>query len=129
MPAKSTLNDAIPGDRAAQLATDLQHQKSRLVIKEVVEEVVNSTDFAKKIKDIQLESLEADPARNKLKEWIESLIEKEQTSDTHKVRLDLSIKAGVETELRERGLRNKTFWIPTIIASVAAIAAVAALFK
>lgn len=73
----TTLNDAISGDRAEQLTNDLQHQKSRLAIKDVVQEHIDSSKFAGRVKEIMLEALEADPAREKLSEWVTGIAKSE----------------------------------------------------
>lgn len=84
MDSRTTLNDAISGDRAEQLASDLGHQKSQIAIRAVVESYVDSTAFANKVKEIQKEALEADPARNKLKDWVLDLIRTEMNTQSTK---------------------------------------------
>ena len=107
LPQVTTLNDRISGDRAEQLATDLGHQKSRLVIQEVVKEYVGSTEFERIVEDTIKRSLEMDSTQAKLQPWFTRSFDK---------------------AVSKRGWQNKTFWIPTIIASIAAIAAVVAIF-
>jgi len=102
-----TLNDRISGDRAEQLANDLQHQKSRLVIKEVVQEQIGSTDFERTVETILQRSLERDTTQDKLKPWF---------------------TRSFNTAVSERGWQNKTFWIPVTISSVAVIVAIIAIF-
>lgn len=99
------LNDPISGDRGEQLASDLQHHKSRIVIKEVVEEYIGSSKFAERVEDIQLKSLEADPARNKLKGWVVGVI---------------------QTHLTEQGLKRRNFMWPLAISILSAIGTIAA---
>lgn len=65
----TTLNDAIPGSLATDFIDSLQHQRSRLVIKEVVQEFIDSSALAQRVQGIILDALEADPAREKLKQW------------------------------------------------------------
>lgn len=103
----TTLNDRISGDRAEQLATDLGHQKSRLVIQEVVKEYIGSTEFERTIEDTIKRSLEMDSTQSKLQPWF---------------------TRSFNTAASQRGWQNKTFWVPTIIALIAAIAAVVAIF-
>lgn len=69
-----TLNDPISGDRAEQLASDLQHQKSRLVIKEVVEDYVGSSIFATRIKEIVIEHTESVPFMEKSQKYADQQI-------------------------------------------------------
>lgn len=96
-------NDAISGDRAAQLANDLGHQKSRLVIQEVVRDYINSTDFDRKVKDIQRENLESTETYKKIEDKVQSQIDK---------------------TLADRGLKAKNFWIPVVISVVSLIVTV-----
>ncbi len=65
----TTLNDAIPGSLAGDFLDSLQHQRSRMIIKDVVQEFVDSSAFAQSVESILLKALEADPARCKLKQW------------------------------------------------------------
>jgi hypothetical protein len=62
-------------------------------------------------------------------EAVEKIVHKELTTDTVHDKLNAHIDTRVEKIINERGWKNKNFWIPTVIASIAAIAAVAALFK
>lgn len=124
MAGTTRLDNAISGDRAEQLASDLGHQKSRLAIQEVVKEYVGSSEFADRVKSIHLEALEADPARKKLKDWVCDVIEKEVTSDATNKRLDERIDARIETDRRTRGWKNKQFWVPTTLAAISALAAI-----
>lgn len=126
---KTTLNDAIPGDRAEQLASDLGHEKSRLAIQNVVKEYIGSSEFSDRVVGIQLGTLEADPARNKLKDWVNGLILTVTTSDASNARLEGRINDRIDAKAREHAFASKQFWIPTVIAGIAALAAVAALFK
>jgi hypothetical protein len=109
------LNDAIPGDRAEQLANDLQHSKSRAAIREVVEDYISSSAFADRVKSIQLEALEADPARDKLKFWVNDVVGKVLMSEAQKTRQDSQIDARITAQLDERGWKKKNFWVPTWI--------------
>lgn len=70
------LNDAISGDRAEQLANDLQHQKSRLVIKDVVEEYVGSSIFADRVKEIVVEHTDSVPFMEKTQKYADQQIDK-----------------------------------------------------
>lgn len=70
------LNDAISGDRAQQLANDLQHQKSRLVIKEVVEESIGSSMFADRVKSIVVEHTGTVEFMKKSQEYADDQIDK-----------------------------------------------------
>ena len=99
------LDNAISGDRAEQLASDLGHQKSRLAIQDVVAEYVASTVFAERVKKIQLESLESTVTYKKISDKVQTQI---------------------ETTLSTKGVKNRNFVIPMIISSVAALAAIAA---
>ena len=125
---RASFNDPISGDRAERLAADLGHQKSRIAIQEVVKDYVGSTEFADKVEGIMLKALEADPARNKLKEWAVDIAQKEIGSDAAQTKLTERVDARIEETLKSRSWRNKTFWIPTSIATIAAIAAVVAIF-
>lgn len=99
------LNDPISGDRGEQLANDLQHHKSRLVIREVVEEYVGSSLFAERVKAIQLSALEADPARKKLKDWVVGVI---------------------QAHLADQGLKRRNFVWPLVISILSASGTIAA---
>lgn len=101
----TTLNDPIPGSRAEELFSALQHHKSRLIIKEVVQEYVDSSAFAEKVEHIQLRSLEADPARNKLKDWVIGV---------------------VKEYLAEQGLKRRNFIWPLAISIISAAGTIAA---
>jgi hypothetical protein len=103
--ATTLLDQAISGDRAEQLANDLGHQKSRLAIKTVVEEVVASSAFATRVKEIQLESLESTETYKKISDKVHSQ---------------------VDTMLNNRNLKNRNFVITNVISGVAAVGAVAA---
>lgn len=70
-----TLNDPISGDRAEQFASDLQHQKSRLVIKNVVEEYVGSSLFATRVKEIVVEHTDTVPFMEKSQKYADKQID------------------------------------------------------
>lgn len=92
----TTLNDPISSDRAEQLANDLQHQKSRLAIKDVVQEHIDSSAFADRVKEIMLDALAADPARKKLTDWVTSIAKTEvNTHATAKKERNLTRTIGV----------------------------------
>jgi|GEM_PF-3544868 len=107
MPDTTTrLNDAISGDRAEQLATDLQHQKSRLAIQDVVKEYINSSVFAGRIKEIMCEALESTETYKKISDKVGSQIDK---------------------TLNDRNLKNRNFIIPNIIAAGAVVVSLVAI--
>lgn len=95
-------NDAISGDRAAQLASDLGHQKSRLVIQEVVKDYINSMDFEKKVKEIQRENLES--------------------TETYK-KIEGKVQGQIDKTLADRGLKAKSFWVPLAVSIISVIIA------
>ena len=72
----TTLNDPIPGSRAEELLDVLQHNKSRLIIKEVVEEYVGSSIFAQRIKEIVIEHTESVPFMEKTQGYADQQIDK-----------------------------------------------------
>lgn len=115
MPDRTTttrLNDPVSGDRAEQLATDLQHQKSRLAIKDVVEEYIGSSSFADRIKTIQLEALESTVTYKKISDKVGNQI---------------------DSTLSDRNLKNRNFVIPNLISAgavvVAIVAVIVAIYK
>jgi len=69
------LNDAIPGDRAEQLASDLQHQKSRVAINSVVEDYVGSSNFEKRIVEIVEKHTNTVPFMKKSKKYADEQID------------------------------------------------------
>jgi hypothetical protein len=79
-----------------------------MVIKEVVEEYGGSSAFADRIETIIKRSLEMESIQEKLSPWF---------------------GRNFDSSMAKRGWQNKTFWIPTLISLIAAIAAVIALFK
>lgn len=100
------LDAPISGDRAEQLADDLQHHKSRVAIKTVVEEYVESAAFATRVKAIMLEALE-------------STVTYEKISD--------KVGNQVGNILTQKGLKNRNFLWPLGISIVAALAAIGSL--
>jgi hypothetical protein len=76
----TTLNDAIPGSLANDFMDSLQHQRSRLVIKEVVQECIDSSVFADRVENILLHALESDSARQKLQKWVTGIVQSEVTT-------------------------------------------------
>jgi hypothetical protein len=99
------LEHAVSGDRAEQLANDLGHQKSRMVIKSVVEEYVGSSQFAQRVKAIQLEMLES--------------------TETYK-KIDGKVQSQIDATLNARNLKNRNFIVPNIIAGISVIVALGA---
>ena len=76
MPEPTILNDPISGDRAEQLANDLQHQKSRIVIKDVIDEYVGSSVFAKRVKEIVIDHTDTVPFMEKTQKYADQQIDK-----------------------------------------------------
>lgn len=70
------LNDAIPGDRAEQLASDLLHQKSRVAINSVVEDYVGSSDFEKRIIEIIQKHTDTVPFMEKSQKYADDQIDR-----------------------------------------------------
>lgn len=101
----TTLNDAIPGDRAEQLASDLQHNKSRLVIKDVVEEYVSSSTFANRVKKIQGEHLES--------------------TETYK-KISDKVQTQIDSTLNDRHLKSRNFIFPIVVSVISAAGTIAA---
>lgn len=104
-PRSTTLEHAISGDRAEQLANDLGHQKSRMVIKSVVEEYVGSSVFATRVKEIGLESLES--------------------TETYK-KISDKVQGQIDTTLTDRNLKNRNFTISNIFSTVSILVAIGA---
>lgn len=102
---RATLDSAISGDRGSNLARDLKHHDSRMAIKDVVTEHIASSVFADRVKAIQLELLES--------------------TETYK-KIDDKVQNQINTTLSDRGLKNRNFIIPTVIASISALGTVAA---
>lgn len=145
----TTLDAPISGDRAEELAKELGHSKTRAVIKEVVEEYVasaifvkhikeiidehtGSVDFAKKVRTSLKDELDNAFSSNRydvFQEKVKEITRDQLASATAQKELDTYIDGRIDTRIRERGWRGLTFWVPTLIGSIAAIAAVAALFK
>jgi hypothetical protein len=90
-----------------KVAEFTQHEDFRKRILAIVEEYTGSTVFERKIEDIIKRSLESDSTQAKLEAWFTRSFDK---------------------AIGERGWKNKSFWVPTIIAIVAAAAAIAGLF-
>jgi vacuolar-type H+-ATPase subunit E/Vma4 len=59
---------------------------------------------------------------------VETIVERYLDTDKAHGKLKTKINRQIKDYLDERGLRNKTFWIPTGIATVAAVATVINLF-
>lgn len=76
-PRKSVqLNDAISGDRAEQLASDLLHQKSRVAISSVVEDYVGSSKFAERMEEIIVKHTDTVPFMEKSQKYADQQIDK-----------------------------------------------------
>lgn len=99
----TTLNDPIPGSTATDLFETLQHHKSRLIIKEVVEDYVGSSVFAKRVKDIELEMLESTETYKKVSDKVQNQI---------------------NTTLNDRNLKNRNFLIVNSLSALAVLTAI-----
>ena len=75
-PQFTQLNDAISGDRAEQFANDLQHQKSRAVIKEVLDEYSASAGYADRVKIIVVDHTDTVPFMKKVQGYADEQIDK-----------------------------------------------------
>lgn len=59
---------------------------------------------------------------------VETIVERYLDTDKAHEKLKNKINRQIKDYLDERGLRNKTFWIPTAIAGIATAASIVALF-
>lgn len=101
--SSSQLNDAISSDRAEQLAIDLGHQKSRMVIMEVVEEHIGSSKFENRVKEIQSTHLESTETYKKISDKVQTQIDK---------------------TLADRNIKSRNFWVQNILSAVALMVAI-----
>jgi hypothetical protein len=92
----------------------------------VVEVLVNYAPAKEHIDGIVLKSLQKD---SDVKAEVETISLNQLATDKGHQALDTYVDGRVEKAAKDRGWKNKNFWVPTIIATIAAVAAIAALFK
>lgn len=72
----------------------------------------------------RLEKAYSSERYEEFQEAVEKIIWRALETDTAHTKFEAKIQTEIKKYMEEKGWKNKTFWIPTIIAIIAAVAAV-----